>query len=74
MVKLDHNKIGNEGINILAHSLGSNPEIELLSLTYCDIGPEGGQALMEIIIYQQSKIQELSLTGNPLGEGIIPVF
>ena len=35
MIKLDHNPIGDEGMNILAQSLGYNPDVELLSLTYC---------------------------------------
>ena len=51
MIKLDHNPIGSEGLNILAQSLGLNPEVQLLSLTYCDIGPEGAQGLFEIIIF-----------------------
>ena len=75
MIKLDHNPIGSEGMNILAQGLGSNPEVILLSLTYCEIGPEGGDALFEVIIYQNSKLAELSLTGNPLtNDGIVPIF
>ena len=75
MIKLDHNPIGSEGALILAASLGKNPDVQLLSLTYCDIGPEGAEGLFEVIIYQNSKIVELALSGNPLGnEGIIKVF
>jgi len=75
MIKLDHNPIGDEGMNIIAQGLGHNPEITLLSLTYCEIGPVGAQGLFEILIYQQSKIVELSLTGNPLlNEGICQIF
>lgn len=51
LVKLDHNPIGNEGANIIAQGLSLNNEISLLSLQYCEIGPEGAQGLFEIIIY-----------------------
>ena len=56
MIKLDHNPIGDEGMNILAQSLGYNPDVALLSLTYCEIEPIGAEGLFEIIIYQNSKM------------------
>ena len=75
MIKLDHNPIGSEGILILAQALSRNATVELLSLAYCDIGPDGAQGLFEILIFQGSKMLELNLQGNPLvNEGIIPVF
>lgn len=75
MIKLDHNPIGSEGMNILSESLGQNSVVNLLSLTYCEIGIEGCQGLFEVIIYQNSKIIELALTGNPfMNEGIIQIF
>ena len=75
MVKLDHNPIGDEGMKMIATGLSMNPEIELLSLTYCEIGPEGADGIFDVIIYQQSKLVELALSGNPLGnDGIIKVF
>ena len=75
VIKLDHNPIGSDGALILAQSLGKNPDVQLLSLTYCQIEADGADGLFEIIIYQNSKILELALTGNPLGnEGIIKVF
>ena len=49
--------------------------MQLLSLTYCDIGIEGCQGLFEVILYQNSKLVELALTGNPFkNEGIILIF
>jgi len=75
MIKLDHNPIGDDGALILAQSLGYNPDVNLLSLTYCEIGSLGAEGLFEIIIYQNSKMVELALTGNPLkDEGIIKIF
>jgi len=35
IIKLDHNPLGDDGANILAQSLGSNSQIQVLSLTYC---------------------------------------
>ena len=75
MIKLDHNPLGSEGVNILAQALGRNSTVELLSLSYCEIGADGAQGLFEILIYQSSKMLELCLQGNPLvNEGIIQVF
>ena len=55
--------------------MGRNSTVELLSLSYCDIGADGAQGLFEILIFQNSKMLELNLQGNPLeNEGIIPVF
>ena len=59
----------------MAQNLGNNSQIQILSLTYCQIGVEGAHGLFEIIIYQNSKILELGLTGNPiLNEGAIKIF
>ena len=75
MIKLDCNPIGSDGVNILAEALGSNQTVELLSLSNCDIGPEGAQGLFEILLFQQSKILELNISVNPLGNaGISQVF
>ena len=51
MIKLDHNPIGSEGMSLIAQGLGHNPEVNVLSLTYCEIGPEGCDGIFEIIIY-----------------------
>jgi len=50
MLKLDHNNIGNEGVNYLAQGLNMNSNLQILSLAYCNIDNEGARALMEIII------------------------
>ena len=75
MIKLDHNPIGSEGALLLAEGLARNTNIQLLSLSYCDIGPDGAQGLFEILIFQNSKMLEINLQGNPLvNEGAILVF
>ena len=75
MIKLDHNPIGDEGMSILSQSLAHNPDVELLSLTYCQIGPGGAEGIFEILIYQNSKLAELALAGNPIeNEGVIKIF
>ena len=53
MIKLDHNPIGDEGCWILAAGLAKNPELIMLSLSYCNIGnsEKGPEGLFEILIY-----------------------
>ena len=49
--------------------------MENLSLTYCNIDESGARALFEILIFTQSKLQELNLSGNHLrNEGTIMVL
>jgi Leucine-rich repeat (LRR) protein len=46
-----------------------------LSLTYCNIDESGSRALFEILIYQQSNLEELNLGGNHLrNDGTIQVL
>ena len=77
VLKLDYNNgIGNAGIKILAENLCKNKSLLILSLAYCGItGAEGGRILMEIMIYQQSGLQLINLSGNQFdNEGIVEVF
>jgi len=75
VLKLDHNDIGSEGIQNLAHGLAINKTLATLSMTYCNIDYLGGRALFEILIYSQSKLEELNLSGNHLrNEGVIIVL
>ena len=75
VIKLDHNPLGSEGMNIIAQGLSQNTMVNVLSLTYCEIGPEGCEGLFQVILYQNSNILELSLNGNPLmDEGIVQIF
>lgn len=47
----------------------------MLSLTYCNIGPEGADAIFEILIYTRSALEDVNLSGNLLQcEGIIKVL
>jgi Ran GTPase-activating protein (RanGAP) involved in mRNA processing and transport len=74
-LKLDHNNIGGEGVNNLSHGLAINKTITSLSLTYCNIDHSGARAIFEILIYSQSQLEELNLSGNHLrNAGIITVF
>ena len=75
MLKLDHNEIGSDGVSRLAEGLSINKTLISLSLTYCNIDAEGARALFEILIFSQSKIEELNLAGNHLrNEGAITVL
>ena len=59
----------------LSEGLAINRQIQSLSLTYCNIDQEGARAIFEILIFSQSQLEELNLSGNHLrNEGIIVVF
>eukprot|EP00742_Colponemidia_sp_Colp-10_P002864 GILJ01003058.1.p1 GENE.GILJ01003058.1~~GILJ01003058.1.p1 ORF type:complete len:328 (+),score=52.41 GILJ01003058.1:56-1039(+) len=74
-LRLDHNEFGAEGVRQLAVGLSMNSTLRVLSLAYCNIGPEGGQPLTEILIYYQSKLKELNLQGNHLSSaGVVSVL
>ena len=51
VIKLDHNPLGSDGMNIIAEGLAQNPIVNVLSLTYCEIGPDGCDGLFEVILY-----------------------
>lgn len=61
ILKLDHNDFGSAGMSNLAHGLSLNKSVVTLSLTYCNIDMHGARALFEILIYSQSRIEELNL-------------
>lgn len=72
ILKLDHNEIGSKGMSFLAEGIAVNKSLTSLSLTYCNIDAEGARALFEILIFTQSNLEELNLSGNLLrNEGII---
>jgi Ran GTPase-activating protein (RanGAP) involved in mRNA processing and transport len=75
VLKLDHNDFGSEGMIRLADGLSVNKTIVTLSLTYCNIDQNAARALLEVLIFSQSKIEELNLSGNHLrNEGVIVVL
>ena len=75
VLKLDHNPIGNQGILNLSKGLCMNPVVKSLSLAFCRIDEDGARALMEIIIFQNSAVEDLDLQGNVLRcEGVIAIF
>ena len=65
-LKLDHNSFGAEGLKFLAEGLSMNKNIIQLSLTYCNIDESGARHLFEILIYTQSQLEEMILSGNHL--------
>ena len=66
VLKLDHNPFGSQGLNHLAKGIRMNKELVVLSLTYCNIDSKGARSLFEILIYTQSKLEEVLLGGNHL--------
>ena len=75
ILKLDHNEIGGKGITAIAEGLAVNKCLVSLSLTYCNIDASGARALFELLIYSQSQLEELNLSGNHLrNDGIVVVL
>ena len=59
----------------LSEGLAVNPTLRMLSLTYCCIGPEGAEAIFEILIYTKSALEEVNLSGNVLkNDGVVKVL
>ena len=74
-MKLDHNDFGSDGVKALAEGLSQNKVITSISLTYCNIGEEAARSIFEILIFQQSVLEEMNLGGNHLkNEGTIEVL
>ncbi|KAF4689894.1 RNA-DNA hybrid ribonuclease [Perkinsus olseni] len=75
LLRLDHNKFGNAGLEALAEGLCQNGSLRGLSLQYCGIGPEGAQHLSLILIYVHCIIEDLNLRGNHLeAEGLVELL
>lgn len=45
ILKLDHNEFGSDGVIALAEGLAVNPNLRILSLTYCGIDARAADAL-----------------------------
>lgn len=71
-LKLDYNlKLGSEGVAALCQGLRTNSTLKQLHLPYCNVGPEGGAPLGEMLSYRQSTLEVLNLQGNRLcGKGV----
>lgn len=75
VLKLDHNNFGAEGVKFLSEGLRQNKCITHLSLTYCGIDSSGARPIFEILIFQQSTLEEINLGGNHLrNDGTIMVL
>ena len=67
-LNLDHNtKIGSEGVRALCRGIAYNKTLRRLSLAYCDVGTEGGEALKPVIAFPASSLGRLNLRGNQIG-------
>ena len=74
-VRIDHNDFGSEGLKFLTEGLSQNKNVSILSLTYCNIDEKGARSLFEILIYQQSALEDIDLSGNHLrNDGVIEVL
>ena len=75
ILKLDHNNIGSDGCNKLSEALAMNGTVTELSLTYCNLEAEAANGLFEALIFVNTSIRELDLTGNYLrNQGAVTIF
>ena len=64
-LQLDHNQtVGSEGVKALCKGICFNKTLKRLGLSYCDIGPEGGEALKSVLAFPASSLSQLNLRGN----------
>lgn len=72
---LDHNLIGNEGLNLLVSGLRRSPFIIELSLSYCGLTEESANSIQQMIMFLKTNLEILNLQGNTLGKnGAFQIF
>lgn len=49
-LNLSHNAFGPDGVNAYTHFLERCPTLEILNLTNCGLGPEGGKLLAKAML------------------------
>ncbi|CAG5136519.1 unnamed protein product, partial [Candidula unifasciata] len=64
---LDHNSIGNEGVEYIAEGLQENSSVTTLDLSFAGIGERGGESLMDML-KKNTKIIDINLTGNEMSQ------
>lgn len=70
-LNLAHNPLRSDGIEAMCEGLRTNCSVRELILGHCEIGPEGGKALSQLLSYPASKLAHLDLKCNVLGsEGL----
>merc|ERR1712096_13854 len=74
-LRLDHNDIGDSGMKFLSEGLSMNDTLHTLSVSYCNLTEASAKYLRDILIYYKSKITNLNIQGNNLGnEGAKQLF
>lgn len=56
-LRLDHNDLGDVGMQALAKGLNMNLYLEELSVTYCRLTENSADAFFEIFIFKDSKLK-----------------
>ena len=67
VLRLDHNGFGTAGLEGLLAGLRHAPGLRTLSVSYCDIGPDGGEVLADMLASKRVDLRMLSVEGNRLG-------
>lgn len=67
-LKLDYNPtLGTEGVGTLCRGLRTNNALKQLHLQFCNIGPEAGQHLADLLANTRTNLDTLNISGNRLG-------
>ena len=61
---MDHNRIGDSGLKSLCHGLRFSPNIEEVSLTYCNLDSKAADYIQQLLMYVDSKLEVLNIQGN----------
>lgn len=67
-LSLGSNHIGDDGAKYLASALAANDTLEMLDLEKNSIGPVGVTALANVLEHENSSLQWLVLSENPIGD------
>ena len=74
-LRLDHNDLGNQGVFELSQGLCMNSVLKTLTLSYCGFDSSACRAIMQILIFQETALQELDVQGNRIGvDGCSDIF
>jgi hypothetical protein len=74
-LRLDHNDLGNQGIIQLSEGLSMNSVLKTLTLSYCNFDSHACRAIMQILIFHETALQELDVQGNKIAvEGCSDIF
>lgn len=72
---LDHNLIGDKGLQVLVNGLRRSPFLTELSLSYCGLTDKSAAPVQQMLMFINTNLEVLNLQGNIMGkEGAFQIF